>query len=293
MRRLPPQVLLVGSIASVQFGAGIAVRLFDRVGPGGAVMLRLLLSALVLVALVRPSVRGKSRSAWLSVLVFGLILGCMNWSFYEALDRIPLGIAVTIEFLGPLGVALLGSRRPLDLLWCLLAAAGVAVIALPGSTGDVTWSGILLAGFAGVLWAGYILASQRVGTHFPAVDGLAFSLCIDALVVVPIGIHDAGRELVVPSVLLAGFGIAMLSSLIPYSLELVALRRLRASTFGLLMSLEPAMGAIAGVLVLGQRLNALTLVAIGMVIVASVGTTVLAKSPPPAAEPGVASSTGP
>lgn len=293
MRRLPPQVLLIGSIASVQFGAGIAVHLFDRVGPGGAVLLRLVLSALVLLALARPSFRGKSRRAWASVLVFGLILGCMNWSFYEALHRIPLGIAVTIEFLGPLGVALLGSRRPVDLLWCVLAAAGVAVIALPGSTGQVRWSGILLAALAGVLWGGYIVASQRVGTHFPAVDGLAFSLCIAGLVVVPIGIHDAGTRLFQPSILLAGFGIAMLSSLIPYSLELVALRRLATSTFGLLMSLEPAMGALAGALVLRQHLGAATLVAIGMVIVASVGTTVFAKRPPPATEPGVAPSTAP
>ncbi len=293
MRRMPPQVLLLGSIASVQFGAGIAVRLFDRVGPGGAVMLRLVLSALVLLALSRPSVRGKSRAAWLSVLTFGLILGVMNWSFYEALHRIPLGIAVTVEFLGPLAVALLGSRRPLDLLWCLLAAAGVAVIALPGSTGNVTWSGVLLAAVAGVLWAGYILTSQRVGTHFPAVDGLALSLCIAGLVVVPIGIHDGGSALFDPSVLLAGFGIAMLSSLIPYSLELIALRRLTASAFGLLMSLEPAFGAFAGALVLRQHLGAATLVAIGMVIVASVGTTVFAKRPPPAAEPGLEPSTGP
>ncbi|MEO7070156.1 MAG: EamA family transporter [Nostocoides sp.] len=293
MRRLPPQVLLFGSIASVQFGAGIAVRLFDRVGPGGAVMLRLLLSALVLVALARPSIRGRSRSAWLSVLAFGLILGVMNWSFYEALDRIPLGIAVTIEFLGPLGVALLGSRRPLDLLWCLLAAAGVAVIALPGSTGDIAVSGILLAAFAGVLWGAYILASQRVGSHFPAVDGLAFSLCVAAFVVLPIGIHDGGRELAVPSVLIAGFAIAMLSSLIPYSLELVALRRLTASAFGLLMSVEPAMGAVAGALVLRQHLGAATLLAIGMVIVASVGTTVFAKRSPPVAEPAVGLSTPP
>lgn len=293
MRRLPPQVLLIGSIASVQFGAGIAVRLFDRVGPGGAVMLRLVLSALVLLALARPSVRGKSRAAWLSVIVFGLILGCMNWAFYEALHRIPLGVAVTVEFLGPLGVALLGSRRPMDLLWCALAGGGVAVIALPGTTGSVTWSGIALAAFAGVLWGGYIVASQRVGSHFPAVDGLALSLCIAALVVVPVGIHDAGSALFDGPVLVAGFGIAMLSSLIPYSLELIALRRLATSTFGLLMSLEPAFGALAGAVVLRQHLGGLTLLAITMVIVASVGTTVFAKRAPRAIEPGVDLPTAP
>lgn len=272
--RVPPQVLLLASIGSVQFGAGIAVKLFDRIGPGGAVLLRLTISAVVLLVASRPRLRARSRRDIAAAVAFGLVLGCMNWSFYEALDRIPLGVAVTIEFLGPLGVALAGSRRFVDLLWVALAGGGVALLTLPGDRHGITAAGVVLAGIAAVLWACYIIASQRVGAAFPALQGLAVSLAVGTVIVIPIGVAQGGATLLHPLVLLAGFGVAMLSSLVPYSLELVALRRLRTSTFGLLMSLEPAMGALAGVLILGQDLTALMTVAVLMVVAASVGCTV-------------------
>ncbi len=284
--RIPPQALLLGSIASVQFGAGIAVKLFDKIGPGGAVLLRLLLSAAVLVAVARPKLAGRGRRDIGAAIVFGLILGCMNWSFYEALDRIPLGVAVTIEFLGPLAVALAGSRRLLDVLWVVLAAGGVLLLTLPGDQHDITLAGVGLAAFAGVLWGGYILASKRVGAAFPALQGLAVSLAVGAVVVLPVGIAQGGSNLLHPAILAAGVGVAMLSSLVPYSLELVALRRLRASTFGLLMSLEPAVGALAGVLVLGQSMTLIMTVAVFMVVAASVGCTVGERRRAPALPEG-------
>jgi inner membrane transporter RhtA len=266
--------MLLGSIASVQIGAGIAVKLFDRIGPGGAVMLRLVLSAVVLGAIARPRLAGRTRRQIAAAVVFGLILGVMNWTFYEALDRIPLGVAVTIEFLGPLAVALAGSRRLLDLVWVVLAGGGVALLTLPGDTEGITGVGVLLSAIAAVLWGSYIIASQRVGAAFPALQGLAVSLAVGSVIVLPVGIAQGGTELVHPAILAAGFGVAMLSSLVPYSLELVALRRLRTSTFGLLMSLEPAVGALAGVLILGQRMTGLMSVAVLMVVAASVGCTI-------------------
>lgn len=273
---LPPPVLLLGSIASVQFGAGVAVRLFDRIGPGGAVLMRLGLSAVLAFAIARPRLRGRSRRDLGVAALFGLILGGMNWSFYEALQRLPLGVAVTIEFLGPLALAIAGSRRLLDGLWVLLAAGGVAMLALPGDTDGITTAGIVLALVAAVGWASYILVSKQIGQVFGAFDGLAISLAVATLVVLPIGLHDGGRALLQPGVLMAGLVVALLSSLIPYSLEILALRSLSAATFGLLMSVEPAFGALAGALVLGQRLTLLTTGAIALVVVASVGTTITA-----------------
>jgi inner membrane transporter RhtA len=277
---LPPQVLLLGSIASVQFGAGIAVRLFDQAGPGGVVLMRLLFSGALLWAFARPPLGGRSRTAIAAAVGFGLILGTMNWSFYEALDRLPLGVAVTIEFLGPLGVALAGSRRALDLVWVVLAGSGVALLTLHREGGEVTPAGVLLALVAAVCWAAYILLSQRVGAEFEALDGLAISLAVASLVVLPVGLAQGGTTLLRPEVFLGGLGVAMLSSLIPYSLEIVALRRLSASVFGLLMSLQPAFGALAGVIVLGQSLTVVMLGAIVMVVLASIGTTVYSRRPP-------------
>ncbi|MGH8862391.1 MAG: EamA family transporter [Jatrophihabitantaceae bacterium] len=289
MRPLPPQVLLLGGIASVQFGAAFANRLFAQAGPGGVVFLRLALSALMLTVVVRPSLRGRTRGDLSAVLGYGLILGTMNWSFYEAIDRLPLGVAVTIEFTGPLAVAVAGSRRALDGLWVLLAGGGVVLLALRGNSHDVTTAGVLLALVAGACWAGYILVSKRVGAGFAQLDGLAIALCIGTLVVLPAGIVQGGSALGRPAVLLGGAAVAILSSIVPYSLELIALRRISAATFGLLMSLEPAVAAVAGVIVLGQPLRVVTAVAIVLVVIASVGTTLAARRP--AREPEMA--TGP
>ncbi|HEY2298953.1 MAG TPA: EamA family transporter [Jatrophihabitans sp.] len=277
MRPVPPQVMLLGGIASVQFGAAFANKLFAQAGPGGVVFLRLVLAAVMLTAAVRPSLRGRTRSDLLAVLVYGLILGVMNWSFYESLARLPLGVAVTIEFTGPLAVAIAGSRRALDALWVLLAAGGVLLLAFHGDHGDIKASGVLLALLAGACWAGYILISQRVGRTWAQVDGLAIALWIGTLVVVPVGIVQGGDALLRPSVLAGGAAVAILSSILPYSFEMIALRRLRAATFGLLMSMEPAVAALAGVIVLGQPLRPVTAAAIVMVVIASVGTTLTTR----------------
>jgi inner membrane transporter RhtA len=274
VRTPPPQLLLLGSIVSVQFGSAFAAKLFDQAGPGGMVLLRLALSAAMLLAISRPSVRGRSRADIRAAIAFGLILGGMNWSFYEALDRLPLGVAVTIEFVGPLAVAIAGSRRPLDGLWVLLAAGGVGLLALRGGHHGITALGVLLALLAGTCWAAYILLSKRVGASFAALDGLAIALGVGTVLVVPAGIIEGGSALGRPAVLSGGLAVALLSSLIPYSLEIIALRRLSAAAFGLLMSLEPAFAALAGVIVLSQGLSGVLLLALAMVVTASVGTTI-------------------
>jgi inner membrane transporter RhtA len=273
-------VLLFGGIASVQFGAAFANRLFDQAGPGGVVFLRLILSALMLTIVVRPSLRGRTRSDLAAVLAYGLILGTMNWSFYESLARLPIGVAVTLEFTGPLAVAIAGSHRLLDLVWVALAGGGVVLLALRGEMHGISALGVLFALIAGALWAGYILVSKRVGRTFAQLDGLAIALCIGTVVVVPVGIVQGGSALLRPEVIAGGVAVALLSSIIPYSLELTALRRLSAATFGLLMSLEPAVAAVAGVIVLSQELHAVTVVAIVMVVAASVGTTLSARRVP-------------
>jgi len=238
----------------------------------------LALSAIMLLAISRPSLRGRTRADLGAAIAFGLVLGAMNWSFYEALDRLPLGVAVTIEFLGPLAVAVAGSRRALDLLWIALAGGGVALLALRGEHDAIDPVGVALALFAGACWAAYILLSKRVGASFAALDGLAIALGVGTLLVIPTGIVEGGAALGHPGVLAGGLAVALLSSLIPYSLEIVALRRLSASAFGLLMSLEPAVAALAGVIVLSQRLTGVLLVALVMVVTASVATTIAGRS---------------
>jgi inner membrane transporter RhtA len=278
-------LLVLGGIASVQFGAALADKLFPDAGPGGVVLLRLLLSALILLAIARPSLRGRTRPDIAAAVAFGLVLGAMNWSFYEALDRLPLGVAVTIEFTGPLAVAIAGSRRLLDVVWVALAAGGVVLLASRGSHEGIHPLGVVLALVAAACWACYILLSQRVGAVFARLDGLAIALGIGALLVIPVGIVQGGTALVRPHVFFGGLGVALLSSLIPYSLELMALRRLSAYAFGLLMSLEPAVAALAGVLVLGQALSTVLTIALVMVVAASVGNTLTARRlPSPAPE---------
>jgi inner membrane transporter RhtA len=282
---VPPELLVLGGIGSVQFGSAFADTLFDEAGPGGVVLLRLLLSAVILLAIARPSLRGRSRADLGAAVAFGLVLAGMNWSFYEALNRLPLGAAVTIEFTGPLVVAVAGSRRLLDGVWVLLAGGGVLLLALRGGQHGIHLLGVLLALVAATCWACYILLSQRVGRVFARLDGLAIALGVGTLLVVPAGIVQGGAALVHADVLGGGLGVALLSSLIPYSLELTALRRLSAYRFGLLMSLEPAAAALAGVIVLGQGLTAVLAIALVMVVVASAGNTIMARRlPTPAPE---------
>lgn len=283
---IPPEVLLLGSIGSVQFGAAFADTLFPKAGPGGTVLLRLLLAAIVLGAIARPSLRGRRRADLAAAVAFGVALGAMNWSFYEALDRLPLGVAVTIEFTGPLLLALSGSRRALDAVWVVLAGGGVVLLALRGGHHGIQTSGVLLALIAGGCWAAYILLSKRTGAAFAQLDGLAIAMVVGALFVVPVGVAQGGSALLRPEVLGVGLGVAVLSSLIPYSLEIVALRRLRASRFGLLMSLEPAVAALAGVIVLGESLTLVLTVALLMVVAASIGATVFGRGNSPGAVGG-------
>jgi inner membrane transporter RhtA len=275
--RLPAPGLVLIGIASVQVGAAFATKLFKDLGPGGTVFLRVLLAAVILLAIWRPSPRDHSRSElWLAAL-FGLVLAFMNLTFYEALDRIHLGIAVTLEFIGPLGVALAGSRTRLDLLWAALAATGVVLL---GGIGATNVAGVVLALVAGGFWASYILINARVGRTFSGGGGLALAMAIGSLPLIPIGIADAGSNLLEPRLLAIGAGVALLSSVIPYSLELEALRRIRPHVFGVLMSLEPAMAALAGFVVIGQDLTALDIVAIALVVAASAGATRGARATP-------------
>lgn len=267
---VPPSAQVLAGILSVQVGAAMAKQLFDAVGSTGTVALRLCFAALVLLAVWRPSLR-MSRRAWIVVAAYGVILGTMNLCFYLALDRIPLGVAVTIEFLGPLAVALVGSRRWLDGLWALLAAAGVVLLTEGG--GDLHLAGILFALAAGVCWAAYILLSAALGRHSSDGRGLALGMVLAAAVAAPIGIIEGGLGLLEPWVLAAGLAVALLSSVIPYSLELEALRRMPPKVFGVLMSLEPAVAALVGLVVLREVLGAVQWLAVLLVVAASVGAT--------------------
>lgn len=283
---VPSPILILGGIASVQFGSAFAATLFDQAGPAGVVLLRLTLAAALLLPISRPRLAGRTPRQLLVAIGFGVALAAMNWSFYEALNRLPLGPAVTVEFAGPLTVAILGSRRVLDLLWAALAGGGVALLAFAGSDGSgsagLNALGLLLAVVAGSCWACYILLSQRVGSIFPGLQGLAIALAVGAVLMVPAGVVEGGGALLRPAVLGGGLAVAVLSSVIPYSFELTALRRVRAATFGLLMSLEPGFAALAGILVLGQRLRLGTLAALVMVVAASAGTTLHgSRSMPP------------
>jgi inner membrane transporter RhtA len=269
---VPPTLLVLLGIASVQFGAALAKGLFDEIGVGGTVFLRVFFAALVLVALWRPSLRGRGRRELRLVVAFGLVLACMNLAFYSALDRIPLGAAVTFEFIGPLGVAVAGSRKALDLLWVALAAIGILLLSDFGA-GDLDPLGIALALLAGAFWAAYILLSARVGQEFEGADGLALAMVVGAAVLVPVGVGDAGGELLVPWILAVAAAVAILSSAIPYALEMEALRRMPTGVFGVLMSLEPAVAALAGFLLLGEDLNAREIVAILFVVAASAGAS--------------------
>jgi inner membrane transporter RhtA len=277
----PPTGLVLLSIGSVQLGAAIAKGLFDELGPTGTVLLRLGFAALVLLALWRPSVRGFARGDYLVAVLFGLVLGAMNLSLYLALDRIPLGVAVTLEFVGPLGVAVAGSRRLLDLLWAVLAAAGILLLAPLNILGDANLDpvGVALALLAGLFWACYILLSARTGSAFPGGTGLVIALCVATVALLPVGIAGGGAALLDPWLLLAGFAVAMLSSAIPYSFELAALRELSARVFGVLMSLEPAVAALIGFVVLGERLGPRALVAIVLVTVAAAGASRIGEKP--------------
>jgi inner membrane transporter RhtA len=267
---IPPSSLVLLGIVSVQLGSAMAKHLFSEVGSFGTVALRLFFAAAVLMLFWRPSLR-MNRRTWTVVVSYGVILGLMNLSFYLALARIPLGIAVTIEFLGPLAVALAGSRRWLDALWAVLAAGGVVL--LMEGRGDLNLVGFLFALSAGMFWGLYILVGAALGRHTTEGNGLALGMAIAAVVAVPVGVADSGMALMQPWVLVAGLGVALLSSVIPYSLDLEALRKIPPRVFGILMSLEPAMAALVGLIVLQESLHWSQWIAVLCVVAASAGAT--------------------
>ncbi|MET9464471.1 EamA family transporter [Streptomyces sp. NPDC006544] len=271
--RFGPVALVVTAGVSVQFGAALAVMIMPRAGAAGVVTLRLAAAALVLLLLCRPKVRGYSRADWTTVMWFGVTLAGMNGLFYQAIDRIPLGPAVTLEVLGPLVLSVVVSRRLMNLLWAGLALAGVVLLSTHGGGGfgGLDPLGAAYALGAGVMWAAYIVFSARTGRRFPQADGLALAMGVAAVLSLPLGVIEAGSALLLPSTLALGLGVAVLSSVLPYTLELLALRRLPAPTFAILMSLEPAIAATAGFLVLNQALSALDAAAIALVIAASMG----------------------
>ncbi|MFE9450611.1 DMT family transporter [Streptomyces sp. NPDC006739] len=265
----PVGLVLAGGI-SVQFGGALAVTLMPRAGALGVVTLRLLAAAVVLLLVCRPRLRGHSRTDWGTVIAFGITMGAMNGLFYEAVARIPLGPAVTLEVLGPLTLSVLTSRRAVNVLWAGLALAGVFLLGGGGFDGlDPT--GVAFAVGAGAMWAAYIVFSARTGRRFPQADGLALAMAVAALLFLPLGVAEAGTRLLDPVTIALGSSVALLSSVLPYTLELLALRRLPASSFAVLMSLEPAVAATAGLLILGQSLSVPQTAAIALVVAASIG----------------------
>jgi inner membrane transporter RhtA len=296
----PASLMVLGSCTSLQIGAALATHLFPATGATGATLLRLGLAAGVLLLATRPGIRTWTRAQWRAVILFGLSLAGMNGFFYASIARIPLGIAVTIEFLGPLTLAAALSRRGRDLCWVLLALAGVVALGWAGgadgtggSGGSIDATGLALVLTAAVFWALYILAGSRASAEVPGRGTLAVAMTVAALVITPGGMRGAERVADRPGLLLVALGTALMASVVPYTLEFAAMRRIPRRAFGILLSLEPAVAALAGWLILGQRIGTLAILAIIAVVAASVGTTLSAAATPaatPAADSAATSS---
>ncbi|MGW5876980.1 EamA family transporter [Nocardiopsis terrae] len=268
---LPPVWLVMAGIVSVQTGAGVAKNLFESLPPAAVVWLRLLTSAVLLVLLARPALKARSRGDWLVVIGYGVALASMNYLIYQAFARIPLGIAVTIEYLGPLAIAIIGSRRRVDLLWAGLAGLGVAALGI--EFGELDPVGVLFAVLAATAWAGYIMLSAATGQRFSGASGLAVASVVGVVVLAPAGIAEGGAALLDWRLLLFGLAVGVLSSVVPYTLELNALRRMPPRVFGVLMSLQPAAAALVGLVLLGELLTVWQWLAVACVITASAGST--------------------
>jgi inner membrane transporter RhtA len=275
---VPPELLIVSGALSVQFGAGLATTLLREFGPLPVVSMRIVFGAILLLAFQPVRLRGASREALATCVVLGLILATMNSLFYVALTRIPLGVAVTIEFWGPLTVAVLGSRRPLDLVWVALAGAGIYVLAGGRFVADDAL-GLMAVFGAGACWALYIVTGRRMARHWPDGRGLTLAMIVASVAVLPValGLSDLRPLASAPLAIAGGLVVALFSSALPYTFEIAALRRLRAATFGVLMSLEPAIAATIGFLLLGQVLHVPDLIAIACVAVASAGASLSAR----------------
>jgi len=274
-------MLVLVSIVSVQSGAALATGVFDSIGPAGAVFLRACFGALALLALTRGEPLRSGGRPHRDVLLLGASVAAVNLFFYAALDRLPLGITVTLEFVGPLGVALVGSRRRRDLVWVVLAAVGIVLLSGRSGDGGIDAVGVVLALAAGAFWAAYILQSARVGALQPGVGGATLAAVISAVLVAPFGLLQGGWEIFAPPNLLVGAAVGILSTAIPYGCEMEALRRLPRAVFGVLMSLEPAVAAAIGFVALSQDLAPVEVVAIGLVVLASAGALRSAAIPAP------------
>ncbi|WP_250035185.1 EamA family transporter [Paractinoplanes maris] len=264
--------MVLTAIASVQVGSAIATGLFDELGATGVTFLRLALAAVILAAITRPRLRSWSPQAWRAAALLGVAMAGMNLIFYLALATVPLGIAVTVEFLGPLLLAVVQTRRVLDLVWAALAASGVLLLGFD-SGGSAPLSGLVLAFVAGLFWAAYIVLSARLGGLVPGTGGLAVSLAVAAVLVLPFGAGGAAGVIGHPALLLGAATVAVLSSVLSYGLEINALRHIPTRVFGILMSLEPAAAAVAGLILLSQRLGWAEIVALLLVTLASAGVT--------------------
>lgn len=277
---LPPIPAVLLSMLSIQGGAALAKTLFPALGPAGTTGLRVTLAALILVAVFRPNLRALSSADWRAIVPYGVALGLMNLSFYASLTRLPLGLAVTLEFVGPLLLSLFLSRRVTDVGWVLLAAVGIALIAPVGeSAGHLDLPGAGLALLAGAFWVAYILAGGAVGRRVPGVTGVVAGMLVAALVALPFGVAQAGSGLLRPDLLLAGLAVALFSSALPYSLEMAALRAIPPRVFGVLMSMEPAIAALSGWLLLHEALSLRQWLALLCVAVASAGISLTARRP--------------
>ena len=279
LKRPSPTGLVLLAILSVQFGSALAKSLFSELGIWGVVSLRVSVSTVILFALWRLKWHSQIRQNFKIIIAFGVVFAAMNSCFYASIDRIPLGIAIALEFSGPLGLAVLTSQRWLDGLWVVLAGTGIILLTpLSGSTVD-GW-GIILALSAGLFWALYILLSAQVGQRLPGIEGLAWALAVSSVLLLPIGILTAGSAFLNPRLFAAGAGVAILSTTLPYSFEMMALRSLPVKVFGVMLSLEPMAGVLAGLLVLGERLSTRSLIACLLVSIAAAGAARFKGAPP-------------
>jgi len=274
---VPPPILVLLSVVSIQVGAALAVKLFPALGPAGTVFLRIGFSALILLAVSRPSLQGITFRGAALLVTFGALIGCMNLCFYESIARLPLGVAVTIEFTGPLAVAVATSRRPLDFLFIGLAIAGLVAMT-PAIGRGIDPAGVALALLAGAGWGGFAVLSRRVGHAFEGGTGLALGMAVAALVLLPSFVFGGAAERVDPILLLGGLAVALLATAIPFSLEFQALKRLPPRTYGVLVTLEPAVATVIGIAVLGEALTIHTVAALACVTAAALGMALTARN---------------
>lgn len=273
---IPPIPAVLFAIISVQSGAAIAKTLFPAIGAAGTASLRIGISAIILLAVYRPNLLKITPNQWKIVIPYGLSLGAMNLIFYLAIERIPIGLAVTLEFIGPLVVAVIGSKRLIDYLWVLLAAIGIVLIA-PWSNNGIDLLGVLFALLAGALWAAYIVLGTKVSKIMKGGDAVATGMLFASILIVPFGILENGLTNLTPTFLYLGIALALLSSAIPFTLEMKALAQLPARTFSILMSLEPAAASIFAFIFLQEHLAFNEILAVVFVVIASVGSTITSK----------------